>query len=136
MTVIGINLNSISATVKNRVIKGNLNIGSTPNIKNVEKRNVLGMEVLAIEFGFETKYEPDIASISIEGELMYKTDDVKKILKKWKDDKKLPDDIAVDILNVIFRKCLTQSIVLSEEIGVPPPLGFPVVKPKDQKEEK
>ena len=131
MTIIGINLNSIKAEVKNRVVKGNLNINSTPNIKSIEKRNVLDMEAIAIEFEFETKYEPDIASISIAGELVYNTDDAKKLLKKWKDDKKLPEEIAVEILNVIFRKCLTKAIVLSEDIGIPPPLSFPVVRPKE-----
>ncbi len=128
MAIVGFNLNSIKADVSNRVVKGELNIGSTPTITNVEKRSVMDIDVAAVSFKFETKYEPGIALITIEGELLYKTDDIKKIIKIWKDEKKLPDDTAVEVLNLIFRRCLTKAIVLSEDIGLPPPLSFPVVR--------
>ena len=131
MPVIGFNLNSIKADVENRTLKGGLDISSTPNIKKIEKRTVLDMDVLSIGFVFETKYSPDVATITIEGELIYKTDDMKKILKTWKDEKKLHDDAAAEVLNIFFRRCLTKAIALSEDINMPPPIGFPLVKPKE-----
>jgi hypothetical protein len=135
MPVIGLNMNTIEAGVKNRVIKGRLDVNSTPTIISVEKKTVLDMDVLNIGFRFETKYQPDIANILIEGDLLYKTDDAKKILKRWKEYKKLEEDVAVEILNVIFRRCLTMAVMLSEDVGLPPPLNFPVVKPAEGQKE-
>ncbi|MBI5060891.1 MAG: hypothetical protein HZB67_01110 [Candidatus Aenigmarchaeota archaeon] len=132
MTIVGFNMNSIKADVTDRVVKGDLDIGSIPTITGVEKKSVLEIDVLAISFKFETKYEPGIAIISMEGELLYKTDDTKKVLKKWKDDKQLPDDAAVEVLNIIFRRCLTKAVELSEDVGLPPPLSFPLVRTKEK----
>lgn len=131
MPIIGFNLKSIKAVNEEKNTKGEVNINSTPTIKSVEKRDLdITKDVIAVQFDFKTVYEPKIGEISFEGEILYKTDDVKKILKAWKDDKKLDDSVAVEILNNIFRRCLTKANTLSDDVRLPPPVQFPVIQKK------
>ncbi|MEM7819539.1 MAG: hypothetical protein QXD48_01780 [Candidatus Aenigmatarchaeota archaeon] len=133
MPIVGFNLNSINAKNEEKIVKGEINISSTPIIKNVEKKDLdLIKDVISIQFGFKTIYEPKIGEINFEGEILYQTEDIKKILKVWKDEKKLDDKIAVDVLNTIFRRCLTKAAEISDELRLPPPIRFPVVQPKSE----
>jgi len=65
--------------------------------------------------------------------LLYQTDKIKDILKEWKKNKRLPSEVVVPILNAIFRRCLSKIISLSEDLQLPPPIRFPVVKQKEGK---
>jgi len=134
MGVIGINFWSFDASVEDRKINGNININSVPTIENVKKKEVVmgGIkEVASIEFKFITSYSPDIGSIKITGEILYQADDVKKIVSSWKDEK-LNDKIVVDVLNAILKKCLAKSILIAEDLRLPPPLTFQVVKAEEK----
>ena len=42
--------------------------------------------------------------------------------------------MALEVLNAIFRRCLTKGIDIAAELGLPPPIRFPVVKSKEQNE--
>ena len=63
--------------------------------------------------------------------MLYRSDDCKSILSKWKKEKKLDDDVAVEILNAVFRKCLSEGVDIANELRLPPPVSFPVVKAKE-----
>ena len=137
MPIIGLNLKSIKANISESKITKSVNVNSTPVIQKVEKKdtNLPGMkDVLSIEFKFTTSYEPKIGELSFEGEVLYYSEDIKEVLKKWEKDKKMDDKLTLEILNAIFRRCLTKGIDLSAELGLPPPIRFPIVKPKDQNE--
>lgn len=136
--IIGLNINSISAEINEKVPKGNISINSTPRIIDMDKRelNVAGVkDILAVEFSFETKYEPGVGKIGFTGEVLYQSDDFKNILNKWKKEKKLDDGITVEILNAIFRKCLAEGVSIANELRLPPPVSFPVVKAKNEAQE-
>ena len=108
MGVIGFNFRSIEARTADKKIEGNVDVNSTPTIENVTKKDVSveGLkDVLSFEFSFKTKYNPDIGEIKISGEVLYQTEDAKKILAMWK-EKKMDSKITADVLNVVFRKCL------------------------------
>lgn len=133
MPIIGFNFSSIKAVNEEKEPKGEVSINSAPSIKNVEKKELdIVKDAVAISFEFKTIYEPKIGEIDFEGEVLYKTDDVKKLLKTWKDSKKLDDSIAVEVLNTIFRRCLTKANVLSDDVRLPPPVRFPTVQKKDE----
>lgn len=138
MPVIGFNITAINAHVDEKAErKGNVNVNSTPSVKAIEKKDVeiTGMkDVVAVNFRFETKYEPKIGEIVIEGEVLYSSGDSKEMIAKWKKEKKMEDSIAIDVLNTIFRRCLAKAIEISAELRLPPPISFPVVKLKDQEE--
>ena len=46
----------------------------------------------------------------------------------------MDDPMALEVLNDIFRRCLVKGVDLSNELGLPPPIRFPIVKPKEQDE--
>ena len=146
MPIVGLNLKSIKANISERKIMGSVDVNSTPVIKKVEKKdtNMPGMKaIVSIDFSFSTKYDMedkksgkkvDIGEISFEGEVLYFSEDIREVLKKWEKDKKMDDKLTLEILNAIFRRCLTKGIDLSAELGLPPPIRFPIVKPKQQDE--
>ena len=132
MPVIGVSFKSFEAKTEDKKVNGNVNVNSSPRITNMERKDVgFGVkDAIAAEFVFETKYEPDVGSIVIKGDVIYQTDKADKILQRWKKDKKVEDEAAVEILNAIFRKSLTAAINFSNELRLPPPIQFPVVQPK------
>jgi len=133
MPIVGFNITSINAKNNEKPVTGEIGINSTPKIISVEKKD-LGVvkDAVAVRFSFGIVYEPKVGEINYTGEILYQSVDSKKILKKWKDEKKLDDDIAVEILNSIFRRCLARATLMSEELRLPPPIRFPVVHPQDQ----
>lgn len=137
MPILGLNLNSINAEVK-EIPKGKeISINSTPRITNVDKKelNIPGFkDVLSVAFDFETRYDPNVGKIKFEGEVLYQTDDVKGIVNKWKKEKRLDDGMTVEILNAVFRKCLSEGVSIANELRLPPPVSFPVVKTKEDAE--
>ena len=68
------------------------------------------------------------------GELVYTSKDAKKIVKEWTKDKKLPIEIDAEIKNYLFRKCLTFSLGITEQLQLPAPIGFPVIVPQKEGE--
>lgn len=131
--IFGITIFSINSINKRKTNVKEISVSSTPQIKNVKEKELEGIEgrLLLIEFIFTTKYEPDIGEITMEGEILYKPKDIDEVIKYWKKNKKLPDEIAIPILNTLFRKCLTEAVNISEKLQLPPPIIFPTVKPKE-----
>lgn len=138
MPAIGFNINAIDAKVDSTAErKGNVNVNSSPSITSIEKRDVdfpLAKDVVAINFKFETKYEPKVGWITMEGEVLYTSDNPKEMIAKWKKEKKMEDSVAIEVLNTIFRRCLAKAIEIAAELRLPPPVSFPIVKLKDQEE--
>jgi len=89
-------------------------------------------KALSLEFEFETSYEPKIANIKITGDILYRPENSAKILKEWKKNKKLPDEMNMEILNNLFRRCLIKISVIADDLQLPPPLQLPRIKPKDE----
>ena len=48
----------------------------------------------------------------------------------WDKNKKLPESVALQVMNAVLRKCISRAIDLSEQIMLPPPLNLPVIRPK------
>ena len=146
MQIVGLNLRNVSASIEERKsIEGNINVNSSPVIVNVEKKStgLQGLkDVISIEFRFEIKYSMEtkdkkkekMGEMIIVGDVFYYTEKEKELIEKWKKEKKLEDSVAVEVLNAIFRRCLTVAIGLSNELKLPPPIKFPTVKSKEQSE--
>ena len=135
--IVGMNFTSIKAYTKDQLLP-NVNVSSIPKILDVEEFSVMDMkDVAKIKFGFVCEYSPDVGKVEIEGMVLWKDANMKEILSAWKADKKLNTKIAAPVLNAIFRRCLTKSIELADELRLPPPVQFPVVvegkKGKEQK---
>jgi len=134
MPVIGLVFSSIEAKRSKAPAGGEIKVNSTPKINSVKEASVpsLKKKALSLEFEFVTKYNPDVAEIKISGDIMYLTDKNTQILSQWKKDKKLPEELSVEVLNHLFRRCLMKIAYIAEDLQLPPPIAMPRVKPKSE----
>ena len=138
MTIVGFNFTRIEAE-KKEIMKGKININNNVSIKNVEEKKFSlssdKQKVMGFGFEFSAKYDPDVGSIRINGDVLYMDNagKAKEILDGWKKDKKLPKDIMPVILNTVLNKCNIQALILSEQINLPPPIPMPKLQTEQQK---
>ena len=142
MTIVGFNFTKINAEKKG-VPKGKININNNVSIKNVEEKKLSlsndKQKVLSFNFEFLAKYDPNVGSISINGDVLFmdETKKAKEVMDGWKKDKKLPKEIMPGILNTVLNKCNIQALILSEQINLPPPIPLPklqVAQPEEKKD--
>ncbi|MEK6946310.1 MAG: hypothetical protein AABX32_01780 [Nanoarchaeota archaeon] len=130
--IIGFGFTKLSAE-KNAQAKGNIDINNNVSIKDVQEDSFsMGKEkqnVLKFTFDFTSKYEPNVGTVLLEGELLYVEEPkkVKEILSSWKKDKKLDKELMATLLNTLLVKCNVQALILSQQINLPPPIPLPKV---------
>ena len=135
MTILGTNFTKILVE-KTGIAKGKVSISNNVSIEKVDPTEVaIGaakQSGLRFSFEFTAKYEPKIGSIVLNGDLvmMEKADKVKQIADEWKKTKKVPKEVMAPILNNVLTKCNIEALVLSREIGLPPPVQLPRVTVK------
>ena len=139
MTIVGLNFTKIEAE-KKEFVKGKININNNVSINKVEEKKLsLATEkqkIIAFTFEFISKYDPNVGSIKITGDVLYMetANKVKEILDGWKKDKKLPKEIMTTILNSVLTKCNIQALILSEQINLPPPIPLPKLQVGQKKD--
>ncbi len=141
MGIVGFNFLKINAEIKN-MLKGKINISNNVSIKDVEKKKlVLGkseQDGLRFIFEFNTKYmddaKKDLAVIELGGEIVWvdEAKNIKKYHDQWKKEKKMPKEVMLQVLNTCLSKCNIESLKLSQEFNLPPPVPLPKVN-MDQK---
>ena len=133
MTVISFNFTKITAE-RSKGTKGKLNISNNISIKDIKSFDLqLGKnkeKALRFNFKFEAVYDPKIGNIELLGEITYigKEKEIKDAEKQWKKDKKIPKNIVEEIMSNILSKCNIEALLMSKEIGLPPPIPLPKVK--------
>jgi hypothetical protein len=138
MPVIGIGLKMMEGK-RHEEITGAIKVNSSMNITNVKEQELpaLKSKGLSIEFEHSTKYIDDknknMAEINIEGNVIFVGEDQEKILKDWKKDKKLPEDIKFQVIRIVSDKCSKKAIMLSDDLQLPPP---PMIIPTSRQEDK
>ena len=133
MPVIGLKFDSIDAKRKKEKLQSDMKVNTTPKIVSMKETELgaIGKKAFAIGFEITTDYNPDIAQVKITGEVLYVNETQKdEIMTAWKKEKKLPENVGVELLNHLFRHCLLKIATISEDLQLPPPLNFPMVKPK------
>ncbi len=139
MAVLGHSITSLSAN-RNSVQGKKIDINSSPKIVGVKEKDMdvsalTGNKntVLGIDFEFNTDYKPEIGSIKMKGEVIYTGNDNKKVVKEWDKNKKLPQDVDIEVKNFLLRKCLLLGVSISQEMQLPPPLVIPTLRAKAEK---
>jgi len=132
MKIIGFNFNKVYIerfSDKFKELKINTNI----DIKNVKqlKQELFNTkeEVIEVRFEYDIDYSPDIAKISLSGNIILLTDSKtsKKFIKEWK-NKKIPEEYKLTIFNVIMKKSNLKAIHLEDEMNLPLHIALPSVK--------
>lgn len=137
MTILGFGFKKISIE-REGAIKGKLNINHNASLKTVEKSDVkVGGQKTALKISFEFKadYQPDIAKINLQGELLWvdTKENIDSSLKQWEKEKKLPKEAMVPIYNAILHRSIMQSLTLSKDLNLPPPIRLPRLTPENVK---
>jgi len=135
MPVTGMMIKEIEARRTEDVV-GELEVTNDTKLTTVEETDLptLGKKGMRIGFSFVTNYnnrdgdKNKLAEIKINGSLLYMSDDHDKIVAMWKETNKLPQEINIEILNALLRRCVTKAIVISEDLQMPPPVMLPHAK--------
>jgi hypothetical protein len=133
MTIVGFNFSKILVE-KNKSSVGKIDIANNVSITEVKeaKLNLGKSKKIGLEFQFlfTSKYKPEIGKIELRGKVIYMDNEetVKKVLKSWEKDKKVPRELLSNLYNTILRKCNIEAIILSRDIQLPPPIPLPKVK--------
>ena len=132
MAVVGFNFIKMNVERK-QPVTGKIKIGNNVSVKSVESHTImLGKtknEGVKFTFEFTSKYEPDIGSILITGEVIYLEEQkkVREILASWKKNKKVSKEVMTEMLNTVLDRCNIQALVLSRDMNMPPPVPLPKV---------
>jgi hypothetical protein len=141
MPVIGISIREIDAKRFEDLASGGVKVDNRTNLREIKEQNIptLDKKGLNVSFEFKTQYTTEnnkkIAEINLLGDVLLIDEKQEQILKDWKKDKKLPDDVNIQIVNTILRKCLTKALTISEELQLPPPLAIPFASKKEEGKE-
>ena len=129
MPIIGFQFDKVSAQ-RTGAIKGKIDIAHNVNIKDVALEQInLDKKQDALKFNFEFKvdYKPDLGNILIEGHLLFldKPEKIKEIQNSWKKNKRIPEDITTNVINTILIKANVKSLILSQDVNLPPQIQLP-----------
>ena len=136
MSIVGFTFHKIVAE-KNTKAKAftKLDVNNNVAITDIEQVDDFPLgkskqEALKFLFEYTTRYVPDIGEMFMTGEIIYLGDPKRneEILKRWKKDKKLVTEVSNDIINNILMRCNIESLILSRDINLPPPIPLPRVR--------
>ena len=141
MPVVGLTLNNITAKRTADAV-GPSNVGNNISINSVEEINLVGIGKKGLKLGFEfsvaytdEKKKP-FGEMTMAGDVLFLADNPAEILMDWKKNKKLPEDINLQCINTVIRKCMSKAITLSEDVNLPPPMPLPFAQKQTVHDEK
>jgi len=121
---------------RNPDFKGKLEILPGINISSIDKfkPDQSKQELLKVSFDMGIDYK-EFGKISVRGELFLSADPktFKEILSDWK-DKNHSSDTQVAIMNLIMQKASIKALLLEEEVGLPPHINLPVLRPSKKED--
>ena len=133
-------MKSINAKKKRDVVGGSVKVRTNTDLTDVVKHEIQGMDVkaLSIDFDFKTEYmttdeKENLANITISGSVLFVDKDSDEIFNKWKKNKVLPEDVSIQVINMLLDKCSKKALLLSDDLQLPSPIAMPFAKKTEKK---
>ena len=130
--VIGFNFRKIGVEKTSEVVK-DLKINTKIDIADIAEAKADFVKddekVLRVKFTYVIEYNPKIANITLEGNIILNADkkEAKEIVDSWK-DKKMTEAFRISLFNMILRKSNVKALQLEEEMNLPLHIPFPSLK--------
>ena len=138
MTILGLNYTKLNIETKQISHRG-ISINTTPKILNVTKTQIQAgknqIPIVVIDFSFTSQFNPKIANLVINGNIVFQPKDESKTIDSWKKTNKLPREEEVEIINYLFVKITPFALFLSEIFRIPPIIALPKIELKQEKKE-
>lgn len=80
---------------------------------------------LVIAYSYAVDYQPELATMSIRGEIFMDEKNRQDIVDKWKKNKQFPPEMAEDMLNAITYAASAVGTLLAFALGINAPLSLP-----------
>lgn len=126
MKILGFNFTKVIAE-KNVDFSGKLDLKSNINISSVDKHklDLVKDEALKVSFSFIVDYS-GLGKVDLSGTMFLLVDPktLKEAVKSW-EDKKLPDEIRMAIINIIMQKSSLKALQMEEDLGLPLHMPMP-----------
>lgn len=126
MTVIACNFTKISGERKPGQGKP-AGLKANSGLRNVEEASIGSQKVLKFSFAHVVTYAPNLATITLEGEVVVLSNDkeVKETLAQYKKNKTVPQPLTEKVYNTILSRANIEALLLSKELNLPPPFRLP-----------
>jgi hypothetical protein len=137
MKIVGYNITNLTANKHSNLQKSSINTNITFTDVQKEKIEVLkDADALKTKFKFTVEYsdqdnkESKNNEVALEGflTLSVSKDESIDFLKQWK-KKEVPKDKVIPLYNYILKRCSIKALQLEEDLGLPPHMPVPQVKP-------
>ena len=108
-----------------------MNVNISINSLKVEKENIV------INYTYSVQYAPDLAKITVVGEMHAKENEkaAKEIQDKWTATKTLPDATASEIITAVTYTGSAVGTLLAFAVGVPAPINIQKARIQNPKAE-
>ena len=141
MPIIGFNFDKFLVE-KKKELEPPIKVDSGMKIVDVKKEEITvgGMKesILRFDYEFTVKYDPKQAEVLIEGHLLFAEDSKKvdEVYKTWKKDKKFDSGLTQLVMNNVLMRCNIKTLLLTQEVGLPPHIRLPMIKQKPAPQQK
>ncbi len=132
--IIGFNLTKISVE-REKELKGQITVKYNIEVPEAKKESLSlskDKDVLSFNFKFNINYEPKLASLVFEGNvlLLAEPKETKEILKGWKKKGEgLVGNVRLIIYNTVLTKCSVKALELENDLNLPSHLPLPKIAP-------
>lgn len=129
--IVGFSIDSIEAG-QDDMEGGETNISYSSGITDVEEADVDSLDdsIARIFFDLGLQYQQngeDVAEMSFDGSVLWQGD-ADDIIERWEEDEELDEEVAAQVTNHVFRKCLTRAVGMADALELPSPVPMPRVQ--------
>ncbi|MDY6769955.1 MAG: hypothetical protein SVU88_03200 [Candidatus Nanohaloarchaea archaeon] len=129
--IVGFSIDRMDAQ-KDGLQGGETDINYSSGLTDVEDAEVASLDetVARISFELALQYQQDgddVADMSFEGSVLWRGDDAEDLIEQYEEDEDIDDEVAAQVTNHIYRKCLTRAVGMADALELPSPVPMPRV---------